>query len=78
LLVLPEANELVERATRNITNLHVLTAKYLSTHQVLSANWIIITRSALEVLSDWLASKPKPALKNENPSTAKSKKEEQS
>lgn len=57
LLVLDEKNAAAERATRNIANLKVVTAKYLSVFDILNADQIVISKKALDIIHDWLSAK---------------------
>lgn len=54
LLVVDDKNDLVVRATRNIDNLKVVQATYISVYDVLNADSIIITKPSLEIISNWL------------------------
>jgi large subunit ribosomal protein L4 len=54
LLVLPELNDMTERSTRNLSHLRTITAKYLNVHNVLTADNILLTKPALELLTQWL------------------------
>ena len=54
LLVVDNKDLSLERATRNVEELKVVQAKYLNVFDVLNADSIVITKSALEIVSDWL------------------------
>jgi large subunit ribosomal protein L4 len=56
-LVVAEKNELLERATRNIQGLQLVSAKYLNVYTVMNADHIVFTAAALEVVNDWLGEK---------------------
>lgn len=58
LLVVDKKDELVLRATNNINNLEVVTAKYLNVFNILNADTVIITKKSLDTLSEWLLDKP--------------------
>lgn len=54
LLVVSVKDELVERATRNVSNLKVVQAGYLNVYDVLNSDVIIISQKALEAIHEWL------------------------
>lgn len=54
LLVVDNKDDMVVRATRNISNLKVVQATYVSVYDVLNADSIIITKPSLEIISNWL------------------------
>ncbi|OGL30814.1 50S ribosomal protein L4 [Candidatus Saccharibacteria bacterium RIFCSPHIGHO2_02_FULL_47_12] len=58
LIVVNEWNDLVDRATRNIPNLSVKRANYLSVYDILNADHLLITNAALETINGWLGSSP--------------------
>lgn len=43
------------RATRNIENVELLSAKYLSVYHILNADKIVLTPKAVSVVNEWLA-----------------------
>lgn len=55
LLVVSQKDELVERATRNLINVKVVQAKYLSVYDILNADQIVISKKALEIVQEWLS-----------------------
>lgn len=57
LLVVSEKDSLVERATRNVAGLKVVSATYLNVYSVMNADNIVITKEALEVVQTWLGEK---------------------
>lgn len=59
LLVVSEKDGLVERATRNLANLKVVKAKYLSVYDILNADQIVISQKALEIVHEWLSTSTK-------------------
>ena len=54
LLVVDNKNDLVERATRNISNLLVVQAKYLNVFDILNADSILIRKESLKIIDEWL------------------------
>jgi large subunit ribosomal protein L4 len=54
LLVVENKDDAVVRSTRNIGNLKVVQATYISVYDVLNADAIIITKPSLEIISNWL------------------------
>lgn len=56
LLVVSVKDELVERATRNVSKLKAVQAKYLNVYDILNADKIIISKKSLDIISDWLGS----------------------
>lgn len=54
LLVVDNKDDLVVRATRNVPNLKVVQATYISVYDVLNADAVIITKPSLEIISNWL------------------------
>lgn len=57
LLVVSQKGELVERATRNLPNLKVSQANYLTVYDILNSDTIVIGAPALEMIDAWLGSK---------------------
>ena len=57
LLVVPEKDELVIRATNNLNNVKVVRPTYLNVFDILSADQIIITEKSLPVIEAWLLGK---------------------
>ncbi len=56
LIVVPEKDLLVERATRNLPNIKAVQANYLNVFDTLNADKIVISTKSLEIISQWLAS----------------------
>ncbi len=56
LLVVSVKDELVDRATRNISNLKVVHASYLNVYDVMNADSVIISKKSLGIINDWLGS----------------------
>ena len=54
LLVLEQKDPVVERATRNLQNVGLVQATYLTVFDILNANSIVITKKALEQIEGWL------------------------
>ncbi len=64
LLVVENKTPELERATRNVSYLKVVQAQYLNVFDVLNAHSIVIVKSSLPVISDWLgADAPKKETK---------------
>ncbi|MBR2839772.1 50S ribosomal protein L4 [Candidatus Saccharibacteria bacterium] len=59
LLVVPEKNELVIRATGNIANLKVVRPTYLNVFDIMNADKIVISEKALPAIDKWLIGKEK-------------------
>ena len=59
LLVVPEKDELMLRATNNISNLKLVRATYLNVFDIMNADKIVILDSALPVINKWLTGKEK-------------------
>jgi large subunit ribosomal protein L4 len=57
LLVVDNFEALLDRATRNLSGLETVEAKYLNVFTILNADHIIITKPALAVINDWLGGK---------------------
>lgn len=53
-LVVDSMSDLLDRATRNIAGLTVVTAQYLNVYTVVNADQLIITSPALNVIDNWL------------------------
>jgi len=57
-LCVVEAKDLAkERATQNIQNLKVVSAKYLTVYDLMNADSILMSQKALEIVHDWLGGK---------------------
>lgn len=65
LLVVEKKSVELERSTRNIEGLRVVTARYLSVYRVSNAAHILITKPALSELETWLNPKKVVAVKKE-------------
>jgi large subunit ribosomal protein L4 len=53
-LVVDQKNDLLDRATRNIAGLKVVTAKYLNVYTVMNADQLIFTADAMKTVTQWL------------------------
>lgn len=47
-------DENLERASRNVQKLDVLTAKQLSVYTIMNADTIVISKNALDIINEWL------------------------
>jgi large subunit ribosomal protein L4 len=56
-LVVAEKNDLLERATRNIQGLQLVSAKYLNVYTVMNADHLVFTTAALDIVNAWLGEK---------------------
>jgi large subunit ribosomal protein L4 len=56
-LVVAEKTDLLERATRNIQGLQLVSAKYLNVYTVMNADHLVLTSAALTIVNDWLGEK---------------------
>ncbi len=54
LLVVSVKDQLVERATRNLTDVKVVQAKYVNVFDVLNADQIVISNKSLDIINEWL------------------------
>ena len=54
LLVVPEKNELILRATSNIANLKAVRPTYLNVFDIMNADKIVIVEKALPTINQWL------------------------
>lgn len=57
LLVVPTKTDKIDQATRNLPNLEVSAARYLTVFAILNADHIIFTKDALADVHEWLAPK---------------------
>lgn len=57
LLVVDVKDALVERATRNLSEVKVVQAKYLNVYDILNADNIVINKKALDMVHEWLGGK---------------------
>ncbi len=54
LCVVNEKDASKEFAARNLATVHISSAKYLNTYDVLNADAIVISKQSLEVITEWL------------------------
>jgi len=57
LIVVSVKDELVDRATRNLTGVTAVQATYLNVFDVMNADTIIISRKSVDLIQDWLGQK---------------------
>lgn len=57
LLAVDTKTDLIDRATRNVAGLKVVSAKYLNVFDIMNADHIAITGAALDIVKDWLGEK---------------------
>jgi large subunit ribosomal protein L4 len=55
-IAVSQKDELVERATRNLSNVKAVHANYLNVFDILNADTIVLSQKALEAVTTWLAS----------------------
>ena len=48
--------DIIDRATRNVAGLEVVSATYLNVFTIMNADHIIITEPALKLVEEWLTS----------------------
>lgn len=63
LLVVDAKSDVLDRATRNIEGLRVITAKYLNVYRVANAKHVLLTKSAIDTLETILAGSVKAGAK---------------
>lgn len=56
-LVVTEKNDLLERATRNVQGLQLISATYLNVFTIMNADHLLFTADALEAVKQWLGDK---------------------
>jgi large subunit ribosomal protein L4 len=56
-LAVSEKSDLIERATRNISGLELVSAKYLNVYTIMNADHLVLTADALEQVKSWLGAK---------------------
>jgi large subunit ribosomal protein L4 len=57
LMVVPEKDDLVKRATNNLADVKAVKANYLNTYDVMNADVIVISQSAIDSIVAWLGGK---------------------
>lgn len=66
LVVVPSKSDEINRATRNLSGIKLVSAKYLNVFDIINSDTIVITPESLKVISDWLGGKPKASAKGNN------------
>jgi large subunit ribosomal protein L4 len=61
LIVVSVKDDLVERATRNLTDVKAVDARYLNVFDIMNANVIVMSEKALAIVTEWLGTAKKPA-----------------
>ena len=59
LLVVNQKDDLVERATRNLSMVKTVSARYLSVYDIINADNIVISQKALATVIEWLGQEAK-------------------
>jgi len=54
LLVVEDKTDLIERATRNVSNVKVVQAMYLNVYDIMNADKIVMTKTSVELVKNWL------------------------
>jgi large subunit ribosomal protein L4 len=54
LIVVDTKDDMLMRATQNIQNVQVVSAKYLNVYDITNADTIIVTTPSLTIINDWL------------------------
>lgn len=65
LLVLDHKDEATDRATRNLQGVKVVNATYLNVFDILNSDVMVVTKKALDQVSEWLGEAAKPAAAKE-------------
>ena len=74
LCVVSEKDTSKERATNNLPNVIVCSAKYLNVYNLINADTVIVSQKALAVISEWLAEAKEPAaVSSEKPAKVEAK-----
>ena len=55
IIAVSKKDELVERATRNLTNVKAVSANYLNVYDIMNADTIVLSKKALAIVEEWLA-----------------------
>jgi large subunit ribosomal protein L4 len=66
LLVVSLKDSLVNRATRNISGLKVVHAKYLQVYDILNADTVVISKKALDIINEWLIPSTRAQVRGES------------
>lgn len=56
LIVISKKEDLDDRATRNLPNVKAVHAKYLNVYDLMTSDTIVISKTSLEIISEWLGS----------------------
>jgi large subunit ribosomal protein L4 len=56
-IVVDKTSDLLERATRNIAGLEIITANYLNVYTIMNADHLILTSPAIQAVDAWLGDK---------------------
>jgi large subunit ribosomal protein L4 len=56
-VVVASKSDLLERATRNIQGLQLVSAKYLNVYTIMNADHLVFTTEAVETVNEWLGDK---------------------
>ncbi len=70
LIVVDQKDELIDRATRNVTDVKAVQAMYLNVHDIMNADHIVVSKKSVALIKDWLApaaAAAKPQVKKEAP-----------
>lgn len=51
-LIIPEKEDNLKKATRNLANLRVLMAKNLNTYEILDSKWLVILKPSLKLIEE--------------------------
>ncbi len=54
LLVVAEKTPVIDRATRNLAGVQVVSARYLNVFSILNAGWVVMTDDAHKTVTEWL------------------------
>lgn len=57
LIVVPQRDDLVSRATRNLPNVKVVQANYLNVFDILNTDHLLISKDSLDIIHNWLGAK---------------------
>jgi large subunit ribosomal protein L4 len=54
LIVVSEKDALVDKATRNLTNVHAVFVKYLNVRDLMDADSVVVSQKSLDIIHEWL------------------------
>ena len=54
LIVVSQKTSVIDRATRNLPGVKVVSAKYLNVFSILNADWVVMTTDAEKIVTEWL------------------------